>query len=134
MSSVDLIAGLYEAFGQGDIATVLGGMDPEVRWHEAEGNPYAPSGEPFVGPDAILNGLFAKLGEEWDGFTVHPHTYHDAGDEVTVEARYTGTYKATGKSLDAQVCHVWTIDDGKVAKFQQYVDTGQLQEVMGVGG
>jgi hypothetical protein len=52
---------------------------------------------------------------------------------VTVEARYTGTYKATGKPLDAQVCHVWTLGEGKLEKFQQYVDTAKLRDVMGVG-
>lgn len=51
---------------------------------------------------------------------------------VVVEARYTGTFKETGKELDAQVCHIWKIRDGKVASFQQYVDTAQLQDVEGV--
>jgi ketosteroid isomerase-like protein len=106
-------------------------MHPEIRWHEAEGNPYQPSGEPWVGPDAILNNLFVKLAEEWDGFTVHPQSYHEAGEVVVVEARYTGTYKATGKPMDAQVCHVWTLKDGKAAKFQQYVDTAKMKDVMG---
>jgi hypothetical protein len=50
---------------------------------------------------------------------------------VLVEARYTGTYKQTGKKLDAQVCHVWKIRDGKVMSFQQYTDTAQLQDVAG---
>jgi ketosteroid isomerase-like protein len=131
MSGVELIAGLYEAFGQGNVPAVLGSMDPEIRWHEAEGNPYMPSGEAWIGPDAILNNLFVKLGEEWDGFTVHPGTFHDAGDVVVVEARYTGTYKATGKPIDAQVCHVWTITEGKITKFQQYLDTAKMQDVTG---
>lgn len=131
MNGVELIAGMYEAFGRGDVPAVLGSMDPEIRWHESEGNPYMPSGEPWIGPDSILNNLFVKLAEDWDGFTVHPGTFHDAGDVVVVEARYTGTYKATGKPFDAQVCHIWTIADGKVTKFQQYVDTAQIQDVMG---
>ena len=131
MSGVEFIAGMYEAFGRGDMPVVLGSMDPKIRWHEAEGNPYMPSGEPWIGPDAILNDLFVKLGEEWEGFTVHPGTFHDAGDVVVVEARYTGTYKATGKPMDAQVCHVWTIADGKVTKFQQYLDTAKMQDVTG---
>jgi hypothetical protein len=83
---------------------------------------------PWIGPDAVLNNLFLKIGGEWDGFTVNPKEFHDAGDTVVVEARYTGTYKATGKSLDAQVTHVWRLRDGKIANFQQYVDTAQLQE------
>lgn len=48
-----------------------------------------------------------------------------------MEPRYTGTYNATGKSLDAQVWHIWTVLDGKLTTFQQYVDTGQWQGVVG---
>lgn len=132
MDNVSFLKSLYDAFGRGDVPTVLGGMSPAIRWHEAEGNPYRPSGEPWVGPEAILNSLFMKLGEEWDGFSVHPRSFYDAGDRVIVEGRYSGTYKATGKSMDTQMCHVWDVKDGKVTKFQQYVDTAKLQNVMGV--
>ena len=131
MSGVKIVSDLYEAFGRGDVPAVLAGMDPDIHWHEAEGNPYMPSGEPWVGPDAILENLFMKLGEDWDGFAVHPNSFYDAGDVVVVEARYSGTHNETGKELDAQVCHVWTLKDGKVTKFQQYVDTAHLSEVMG---
>lgn len=132
MSNVQLMQNLYEAFGRGDIPTVLGAMDPDIEWREAEGNPYKPDGKAWYGPDAVLNNLFIKLGTEFDGFTVHPIEFYDAGPVVVVEARYTGTYKETGKNLDAQVCHVWKIRDGKVASFQQYVDTAHLQDVIGV--
>ncbi len=84
----------------------------------------------YWGPDAVLNNLFMRLGAEWDAFTVHPRSLHGAGDSVIVEGRYTGTYKPTGKSMDTQVCHVWDVKDGKVTRFQQYVDTSKLQEVM----
>ena len=131
MDNVKLLKDLYDAFGRGDIPTVLGGMSPDIHWYEAESNPYMPSGEAWVGPDAILNNLFIRLGTEWDGFSVHPKSFHDAGDSVTVEARYSGRYKATGKSMDAQACHVWDVKDGKVTRFQQYVDTAKLQDVMG---
>ena len=130
MDNVSLLKSLYAAFGRGEIATVLGAMSPDIRWYQAEGNPYMPTGEAWVGPDAVLNNLFTKLGAEWDGFTVHPKTFHGAGASVIVEARYSGRYKATGKSMDAQVCHVWDVKDGKVTRFQQYVDTAKLQDVM----
>lgn len=132
MGNVSLLKSLYDAFGRGDIPAVLGGMSPGIEWYEAESNPYMPSGKPWVGPDAVLNNLFVKLGAEWDGFAVHPKSFHDAGNSVIVEARYTGKYKATGKSMDTQVCHVWDVKDGKVTRFQQYVDTAKLQDVMGV--
>ena len=131
MNGVKIVSDVYEAFGRGDVPAVLGAMDAEIHWYEAEGNPYSPEGEPFVGPNAILEELFMKLVEDWDGFAVNPHTFHDAGDVVVVEARYSGTHNRTGRELDAQVCHIFTLKDGKIAKFQQYVNTAQLQEVMG---
>ena len=97
----------------GDIPAVLGMMDPDIEWREAEGNPYKPDGKAWLGPEAVLQNLFMKLGTEWDGFTVHPMEFHDAGSVVVVEGRYTGTYKETGKSLDTKICHLLTFRDGK---------------------
>ena len=130
MNNVDIMRGLYQSFGAGDMPAVLGAMTPDIEWREAEGNPYKPDGEPLVGPDAIVQNLFIKLGEEWDGFTVTPHSFYDAGDAVIVEARYTGKYKATGHDLNAQVCHIWKLVDGKAKSFQQYTDTAQFHEAM----
>ena len=132
MDNVSVLKNLYAAFGRGDIPTVLETMSADIKWYQAEGNPYMPSGEAWVGPDAVLNNLFMKLGVEWDGFAVHPKSFHGAADSVIVEARYSGTYKATGKSIDAQVCHVWDVKDGKVTRFQQYVDTAKIQDAMGM--
>jgi uncharacterized protein len=131
MSNVTFLRGLYEAFGRGEVPTVLDAMNPDIEWREAEGNPYQPDGSAWRGPDAIVKNLFVKLGTDWDGFTIHTKQFHDAGDAVVVEARYTGTYKSTVKKLDSQVCHVWKIRNGKVVSFQQYVDTAQLRDVMG---
>ena len=130
MSNVRVVQDVYTAFGRGDVPSVLALFDPAIEWREAEGNPYQPSGEPWIGPGAVLENLFMRLGAEWDGFTVHPEQFHDAGGTVVVEARYTGTFKPTGRSLRAQVCHVWKVRSGRIASFQQYVDTAQLQDVM----
>ena len=131
MSNVQFAKEMYAAFGRGDIPAVLGAFDPGVEWREAEGNPYKPDGAAWVGPQAILESLFMRLGSEWEGFTVSVRTLHDAGDYVVMEGRYTGLYKASGKRFDAQACHVLRFRGGKLVSFQQYVDTAQMQAVMG---
>lgn len=131
MGNVQILTGAYEAFARGDVPSVLATFDPGIEWREAEGNPYKPDGKAWVGGDAIVQHLFMRLGSEWDGFTVAPREFHDAGDTVVVECRYTGVHKATGKSIHAQACHVWKLRDGKATSFQQYVDTAQMQEAMG---
>ena len=130
MSKIQLTQDLYAAFGRGDVPTVLAGFDTNIEWREAEGNPYQPSGAAWVGPNVVLESLFARLASEWDGFAVHPQQYHGCGDTVVVEGRYSGTFNATGKTLDAQMCHVWKFQGSKVVSFQQYVDTAQLRHVM----
>ena len=130
MSNVDLIRGIYDAFGAGDVPGVLGRMSPDIEWNEAESFPYA-DGNPYRGPDAILGGVFARLGGEWDGFAAVPEEFLDAGDSVVVLGRYRGTCKATGEPVDAQMAHVWRVKDGKAAAFQQYTDTLQFARATG---
>jgi len=126
--NVDLMKSLYDAFARGDAATVLGGMDPDIVWNEAENFPYADR-NPYVGPMAVAEGVFGRIAAEWDGFSVVPGEFLDAGDTVVALGRYTGTYKSTGKTIDAQFAHVWRISGGKVTRFQQYADTAQAQAV-----
>ncbi|HWC02601.1 MAG TPA: nuclear transport factor 2 family protein [Methylomirabilota bacterium] len=75
--------------------------------------------------------LHARPGSEWEGFSLAPGRWHDAGETVVLECRYAGTYRLTGKRLDAQACHVWTVRDGKIQRFQQYINTVHLRDVMG---
>jgi len=131
MGNVETLKGGYEAFGRGDVPSVLAVFDPGIEWREAESNPYKPDGGAWIGGDAVVQNLFMRLGTEWDGFTVTPQKFHDAGDVVVAECRYTGVSRATGKSINAQACHVWTFNDGKATHFQQYVDTAQMQDAMG---
>lgn len=127
-ANVDLIRGLYDAFAAGDIAGVLGRMSPDIVWNEAENFPYADN-NPYRGPEGVLNGVFARIGAEWDGFAAIPEEMIDGGDTVIALGRYRGTYRATGRRLDAQLVHVWRVADGKVAAFQQYTDTLQAAQV-----
>lgn len=128
--NVDTVRGVYQAFAAGDVPAVLGAMSPDIVWTEAENFPYA-DGSPYCGPQAILGGVFARLGGEWDGFSSTPEEYLDAGDAVVVLGRYRGTYKGTGQKLDAQLAHVWRLADGKVVAFHQYTDTLQAAQVTG---
>ena len=126
--NVALVQGIYAAFEAGDVPGVVGRMSPEIVWNEAENFPYADR-NPYLGPVAVLTGVFARLGSDWDGFAAIPAVFLDAGVTVVVLGRYRGTYKATGRALDAQLVHVWRVEDGKAVAFQQYTDTFQAVQV-----
>lgn len=119
-ASTDLIRNLYAAFARGDIPAVLGALAPDAAWTESEGGPY---GGTYRGPEGILSGVFMKLGGEWDGFAAVPAQFVAEGDTVVVVGEYSGTFRATGRSMRAPFAHVWKLRDGRVATFTQITDT-----------
>jgi len=94
--NVQLIRGVYEAFGRGDIPAVLAQMDQSIEWNEAENFIYADR-NPYVGPQAVLEGVFTRLGAEWEGFTVTPEELLDAGDRVVALGTYKRDQQGDGK-------------------------------------
>lgn len=123
------VESFYAAMGRGDIPTAIGTLDAQIVWREAENFVYADH-SPYVGVDAVLSGLFARLGGEWDNFSAVPEQIVDGGDTVVALGRYGGVYKATGAKVNAQFVHVFRFKNGKVAEFQQYTDTAQFKDVV----
>ena len=119
-SNLDVVRGLYQAFAVGDIPSVLGALSPIVEWTEATGGPY---GGVSIGPDAVLENVFMKIGGEWDEFAAVPSEFVADGATVVALGEYSGTYKATGKSFKAPFAHVWKFDGEKAISFHQYTDT-----------
>ncbi|WP_431136153.1 ester cyclase [Psychroserpens mesophilus] len=126
--NISIINGLYDAFAKGDIPTVLSGMDAAVVWNEAESNSLA-DGNPYLGPAAILNGVFARLGANHEYFKLADIELHEmSNNQVLATLRYDAKNKATGIAYNAQAAHLWTLNGGKVIAFQQYVDTKKLAD------
>lgn len=115
---------MYDAFGRGDVPAVIAVLDSTIQWMEAESFIYA-DGNPYVGPQAVLDGVFRRIGADLDSFTVSPQTVIDGGSSIVVEGRYRGKVRATGKPVNSQFAHVFEFRDGKVIRFQQYTDTKQ---------
>jgi len=77
-ANVDLIRAIYDAFAAGDVPGILGRLDPAIEWHEAENFPYADN-SPYVGPEAVAQGVFLRCATEWDGFGVQVDEIVDGG-------------------------------------------------------
>lgn len=121
---------LYTSFAKGDIPSAMATMDPNVVWNEAENFPYADR-NPYIGPDAVLNGVFARIGQEWEYWKLTDIQLHEmSGNRILATLRYDAKHKKTGKVMDLQAAHLFTLKDGKIVAFQQYADTKQVTEVM----
>jgi ketosteroid isomerase-like protein len=128
MSAIETIRAGYAAFGRNDPSVLFGALDAAVSWNEAEGYPLADR-NPYIGPQAVLEGVFGRLMPLIDNFSVVPGIFIDGGDHVVVLGRYGGMTKIGGK-LDAPFCHVYQFKDGKIVLFQQFTDTAQWTRLM----
>ncbi|MBV1924543.1 MAG: ester cyclase [Flavobacteriaceae bacterium] len=128
--NVAAVDALYANFGKGDVPAVLAALDSKVVWNEAEGNALADN-NPYIGPDAVLKGVFERVLADFPDFTLNDIAHHNMeNDQVLTTLRYKATAKSTGKKLNAQAAHLWTFKEGKIIAFQQYVDTKQLNDVV----
>ena len=72
--NVNVVKSMYAAFATGNIPIVIGALDSHVEWWEAENFIYADQ-NPYEGPDAVLEGVFMRIGNEWEGFAVEPEIF-----------------------------------------------------------
>src|SRR5688572_18264659 len=85
-SNVPLVRGLYDSFGRGDVPAVLAALDSAVEWRAADGMIYADK-SPYIGRDAVAQGVFQRIVTDFDSLAVVPQNFIDAGDIVVVEGR-----------------------------------------------
>ena len=116
----------YQYFAEGNIEAVLELFHPGMEWDECTGFPYITGDGLFIGPNAVLQNVFAKIPENMDGFHVDVRELFGSGDKVVMVGHYKGVWKETGKEFKANATHVWTVKDGKATHLFQAVDTAEI--------
>ena len=124
-----VIQGMYDAFAVGDVEFVVAAMAADIVWNEAENFPYA-DGNPYVGSQAIFEGVFGRLVAEWEYWELDLQDNLQDDSRIAFFGRYNAKHKESGKIISAQFVHVWEVVDGKAASFQQYADTAQVLAAM----
>ncbi|MGY3590409.1 ketosteroid isomerase-like protein [Bradyrhizobium sp. USDA 4341] len=123
----DAIKAHYAGSDRGDLAAMMAPITGETRWTEMAGFPYSGT---YVGADAIIAGVFKRIAEEWTGYTFTLERLIDGGTTIVGIGTYFGHFKPTGKAMSARVVHVWDVDEGRVARFEQFTDTRLVADAM----
>ncbi len=119
-SNIDIVRDHYAASARGDIAAMMADVSPDVVWTEMEGFPCAGT---WVGPQQVIDNVFAVLGSTWEGYQFTLERLIDGGDSIVGVGEYSGIYRRTGKSMRARVAHVWRLEADRIACFEQFTDT-----------
>lgn len=114
--ALTIVQRLYDAFGSGDVPTVVGMLALDVDWLETPGLPWGGS---MQGARAVVEGVFQPTFQLVPDFQVKAEEMYVDGDTVTVLHRYTGN----GGELNSQGCGVWTVDEGRITRYRQFVDS-----------
>ena len=121
------VAAIYEAFGRGDVESILAQLDERVRWEEWEDNRAQNAGVPWLAPRRGRDGaleFFRVVG----GLTLHDFRVLKmlAGeDSVAAEVIVEFTTPAGARLRDEEM-HLWTLNDqGRVIRMRHYTDTAK---------
>lgn len=123
MGHVETVRGIYEAFGRGDVPSILACLAEDVDWEYGGGTTDVPWLQPRRGR-ANVQGFFESLQAiEFTRF-VPTRVLGDA-EVVLALVDLDATVKATGKTfVEVDEVHVWRFNPrGLVQRFRHRVDT-----------
>ena len=110
----------YEAWQEGDIVEALCALDPEIRWHQEDGLPYAGD---YVGRDAVAQ-LLRDLLSDFGWFQIKPTHFAATGDLVAVIGTYEGEGKVTRFHFEDRFVHLWSVAEGRADWMGLYRTSG----------
>ena len=125
--NIAVVQSLYAAFGRGDIASLVGAMAADVTWEVVGRTKDYPLLGLRKGHDGVRE-FFRLIGELQEVVAFAPRDFHASGDLVFVLGSEGWKLPKTGKPVDTEWVHVFTIKGGKVTAFREFTDTAQFAD------
>lgn len=125
-ANTDLILNMYDAFSKGDIQTILNHLSPDAEW-TSPGPSIVPYFGTFRGREGVMK-FFQALGGTQTNQKLTTEDLIAQGNKVVTVGRYAADITATGKRVDTMICHVFTVEDGKVTRFLDFTDSAQVAD------
>ena len=117
-SNADVVNEAYAAFGRGDIPALLELLDDRVDWVSPATLPH---GGHFSGKDGVLE-FFQGIGTIWESLTVEAQGVGEAEDNLVFALVQAHGELRSGGSGAYGAAHSFTVTNGKITKFREYVD------------
>jgi uncharacterized protein len=122
--NVKVVQEMFEAFLRGDLQGVLDRLTEDVEWRLGGPTEITYAGTRH-GREKVAE-FFKTLAEVSEFEEFEPQEYIAQGDRVVVLGHERQRVKATGQVVDNDWAMVFTIRDGKIAKFRNYEDTAAV--------
>jgi uncharacterized protein len=130
--NVRVIQEIYEAIGRGDVAEVLARMKEDARWDFNVGPSEVPWHTPATGPAEIQRFLSGFI-ENVTLTAFEPRRFIASGDDVVVDVHLAYTIKRTGKVVELEQLHWWSLSSRRVTRLRHFEDTAQVMSAWSDG-
>src|SRR5262245_9045027 len=116
-----LVQQFYQSQKAGDMESLLNSLARDVQWElpDMENVPFAGK---WQGREGVRQ-VFGKGSAVQDVIEFEPQEYIAQGNKVVVLGQFTMRIKATGRNVSSSWAHVWTVENGQITRFYEYVDT-----------
>ena len=114
------VAAIYSAFKAGDMPRLLDVLADDVVW-DVHGAPDLPMAGSWAGKAAVAE-WFDLLGGTSEVTLFEIEHMLAEGDLVAVFGRESGIVQATGRDYAIAWAHLWTLQDGRAVRFQNFLD------------
>jgi ketosteroid isomerase-like protein len=122
-ADVEAAKRIYEAIESRDSDAWERILDPNVEWIVP---PSLPWGGTRRGIEEVRE-FAAEMGEHVRSGKVETDEFIDVGDgELIVLGRFRAEATVTGAPIEAEFAHHIKVSDGKVVRFQNYIDSGSI--------
>jgi ketosteroid isomerase-like protein len=125
VANIAAVQNLYGAYARRDMETLFKAFAPDIEWHAHGQAKDFPALGPRKGIAAAREFFEITTGMlEFSAFS--PNEFFSDKDKVFVLGHYAMTIKKTGRKFASDFVHVMTLKDGKIAKFDEFLDTALL--------
>jgi len=116
----------YSNFKSGDIDSLLSLMADDVTWTlpQMDGVPFAGARN---GREAVGE-FFATVDSSQESLRFDPRQLIAEGNTVVALGNYQWKVKSNSREFGGDFAHVFTIRDGKIVAFNEYMDTAACRD------
>jgi ketosteroid isomerase-like protein len=133
---VGTIRNIYEAFGRGDVPSILDCFADDIAWEAWADNTAVHRGVPWLRERRGRTGaaeFFTYVGNDMKIEDFQVLSIMAGGNQVAVEFVIQATIRSTGGHYRDEEIHLWTFnEDGKVIRLRHYTDTAKHLQAAGL--
>lgn len=111
----------YQLFQAGDINGLIQLFADDIEWIGLP-TEFIPFSGNYHGKQEVAQ-FFSELDQAQEAEQFEPQEFIAENDKVVVLGQARWSVRATGQTYDSPWVHIFTIRDGKIARFQQFNDT-----------